>query len=66
MRELSRIKDSDPALKASGVVYRDPLRLWAKVHRGKKEGTGDTLAGAPGSHKKRRDREISNHRVRLV
>ena len=45
---------------------RDSLRLWAKVHRGNKDGTEDVLEGAPGSHKKRRDGEISNRRARLV
>ena len=49
-----------------GDGLRDSLRLWAEVHRGNKDGTEDVLEGAPGSHKKRGDREISNHRARLV
>ena len=52
----SRIKDRDPSLKNIGSGVRDPLQLWAKVDLGNKEGTGDAFEGAPGSHKKMRDR----------
>ena len=45
---------------------RDSLQLWAKVHWGNKEAAGGAFKGAPGSHKKRRDREISNRRTRLL
>ena len=61
----SRVKDIEPAMKYWEWFTRSPA-LVGQSTLGNKEGTGDAFEGAPGSHKKRRDREISNHRARLV
>ena len=61
----SRIKDRDLAMKHWEWFTRSPAVVGQSTS-GNKEGTGDVFEGAPGSHKKRRDREISKHRARLV
>ena len=66
MAEQEQHQGQRPYTESIGSGLRDPLQLWAKVHQGNKDGTGDAFEEAPGSDKKRRDREISNHRAHLV
>ena len=61
----SGIKDRDPAMKHWEWFTRSPAVVGQST-LGNKEGTGDAFEEAPGSHKKTRDRKISNHRARLV
>ena len=61
----TEIKDRDPAMKHWEWFMRYPAVVGQSTS-GNKEGTGNAFEGAPGSHKKRRDREISNHRASLV
>ena len=56
MAEQEQDQGQRPCTENIGSGVRDPLQLWAKVHRGNKEGTGDSFEGALGSHKKSRDR----------